>query len=310
LLCNVLRMYVLKAEHITKQYESHKALNDVSISVPEGSIYGLLGPNGAGKTSLIRIITQITAADEGRILINGEPLQPRHISTIGYLPEERGLYKKMEVGEQLMYFAQLKGLSRKEAMFRLKNWMERFDIKSWWRKKVEELSKGMQQKVQFIATVIHQPSLIILDEPFSGFDPVNAGIITDEILRLQHEGSSIIFSTHRMETVEQLCDHIALLNKSEKVLEGEVEEIRSRYKTNTFEVDYNGQVLQPCELFSVEQHGIRGNLLSATIKVNTASNPNDILKYLIQQVEVHGFTEHIPGMNEIFIQLVGGEVHD
>jgi len=171
-------MFVLKAEHITKQYETHKALNDVSISVPEGSIYGLLGPNGAGKTSLIRIITQITAADEGRILINGESLQPKHISTIGYLPEERGLYKKMEVGEQLMYFAQLKGLSRTEAMFRLKNWMERFDIKGWWRKKVEELSKGMQQKVQFIATVIHQPSLIILDEPFSGFDPVNAGIIT------------------------------------------------------------------------------------------------------------------------------------
>jgi len=227
-------MNILEVKHVTKQYATHKALNDVSLVVPKGSIFGLLGPNGAGKTSLIRIITQITQADKGEIFFDGELLKPEHIYQIGYLPEERGLYKKMEVGEQLLYFAQLKGLSRKEAMHKLKDWIERFEIKSWWGKKVEELSKGMQQKIQFIATVLHQPKLIILDEPFSGFDPINADLITQEILKLKQQGSSIIFSTHRMESVEQLCDDIALINKSEKVLDGSVKQVREQFRTHSF----------------------------------------------------------------------------
>jgi ABC-2 type transport system ATP-binding protein len=207
---------ILEAQHIVKRYSNHTALNDVSISIPRGCIFGLLGPNGAGKTSLIRIITQITAPDSGTVYFNGEPLSPKHISQIGYLPEERGLYKKMKVGEQLLYLTQLKGISKAEAMDKLKVWFKKFEIQTWWNKHVEDLSKGMQQKVQFVATVLHNPSLIILDEPFSGFDPINANLIKDEILQLKQQGSTIIFSTHRMESVEELCDYIALINKSQK----------------------------------------------------------------------------------------------
>src|SRR5690606_30759373 len=211
---------MLEIHNIIKQYAEHRALDDVSMTIPAGKIFGLLGPNGAGKTSLIRIINQITAPDEGHILFDGQPLSPDHIAQIGYLPEERGLYKKMEVGEQMIYLAQLKGFSKQQAKARLDHWFERLDMKAWWKKKIEDLSKGMQQKVQFIATVLHEPKLIILDEPFSGFDPINAQIIQDEILKLNQEGATIIYSTHRMETVEELCDHIALINKSKKILDG------------------------------------------------------------------------------------------
>jgi ABC-2 type transport system ATP-binding protein len=227
---------MLKIENIVKQYENHIALNDVSLTVPQGSVFGLLGPNGAGKTSLIRIVNQITAPDSGVVYFKGEKLKPEHISLIGYLPEERGLYKKMEIGEQILYLAQLKGLTKSESIKRAKYWFEKMEIESWWTKKVEELSKGMQQKVQFIATIIHEPELLILDEPFSGFDPVNADIIKNEFLELNKKGTTIIFSSHRMESVEQLCDHIALIDKSKKILEGKVVDIRNQYKNNTYRV--------------------------------------------------------------------------
>ncbi len=227
---------MLKIENIVKQYENHVALNDVSLTVPQGSVFGLLGPNGAGKTSLIRIINQITAPDSGRVYFKNELLKPEHISQIGYLPEERGLYKKMEIGDQILYLAQLKGLSKTESIKRAKYWFEKMEIESWWKKKVEELSKGMQQKVQFIATIIHEPELLILDEPFSGFDPVNAEIIKNEFLELNKKGTTIIFSSHRMESVEQLCDHIALIDKSKKILEGRVSDIRNLNKDNSYRV--------------------------------------------------------------------------
>ncbi|TAG61464.1 MAG: ATP-binding cassette domain-containing protein, partial [Runella slithyformis] len=223
-------MNILETHDVVKQYAEHRALDGVSIAIPKGSIFGLLGPNGAGKTSLIRIITQITAPDAGRVLFEGQPLRPDHIRQIGYLPEERGLYKKMKVGEQLLYLAQLKGLSEKQAMEKLKIWFKKFDIKTWWGKNVEDLSKGMQQKIQFVATVMHEPELIILDEPFSGFDPINANLIKDEILELKEKGSTIIFSTHRMESVEELCDHITLINKSKVVLNGSKKEVKDQFK--------------------------------------------------------------------------------
>lgn len=299
-------MNILSIEAVSKQYENHTALKRVSIAVPQGSIYGLLGPNGAGKTTLIRIITQIIAPDEGRIFFNDEPLQSKHTKTIGYLPEERGLYKKMEVGEQLLYFAQLRGLSRIEATQRLKYWMNRFDLMGWWNKKIEVLSKGMQQKVQFIATVIHEPALIILDEPFSGFDPINSSIITDEILRLKQEGATIIFSTHRMETVEQLCNHIALIHRAQKVLEGPIANIRSQYKSFTYQLEYTGSSIQNCNLFSVESQAPKGDVWSATIKINSNVSTNDVLRYLIQNqnITVNGFTEMVPSMHEIFVRVV------
>ena len=225
---------------ITKRYANHTALDQVDITVPERSIFGLLGPNGAGKTTLIRIINQIINADAGEIRIFGQTLNPEHIGVIGYLPEERGLYKKLKVGEQLIYFARLKGLSHSEAVSRIKIWLEKFEIKDWWNKKVEDLSKGMAQKVQFISTVMHEPKLIILDEPFSGFDPVNAQLITDEILELKEKGSTIIFSTHRMETVEDLCDHIVLIDKSKKILEGTKKQVKAQFKNNTFTVEHRG----------------------------------------------------------------------
>ncbi len=298
-------MNILEVKHVTKQYATHKALNDVSFIVPKGSIFGLLGPNGAGKTSLIRIITQITQADKGEVFFDEELLKPEHIYQIGYLPEERGLYKKMEVGEQLLYFAQLKGLSRKEAMHKLKDWVERFEIKAWWGKKVEELSKGMQQKIQFIATVLHQPKLIILDEPFSGFDPINADLITQEILKLKQQGSSIIFSTHRMESVEQLCDDIALINQSEKVLEGSVKQVREQFRTHIFNVECTSpQIILPDTYQVSSSKQLDNKHFVYEIKKPEHEVNNILLKELLNQTEIIRFAEMLPTMSQIFIDVV------
>jgi ABC-2 type transport system ATP-binding protein len=296
---------MLSIRNIIKQYAKHRALDDVSIEIEKGSVFGLLGPNGAGKTSLIRIINQITAPDQGEILLNGEKLNPSHISKIGYLPEERGLYKKMEIGEQMLYLAQLKGLSKADATSRIRYWFEKMGIQSWWNKKVEDLSKGMQQKVQFIATVVHNPELIILDEPFSGFDPVNAQLITNEILELNQKGATIIFSTHRMESVEQLCDSIALIHKSKKILDGKVKDIKDLYRNNTYKIAYSG-VLDSVEssLFTIneEKKDEKGSHL--TIQINPGFSSNDVLKFLIPKVQVTELTEIVPSMNDIFIQNV------
>jgi ABC-2 type transport system ATP-binding protein len=247
----------LIVKDLSKRYSNHTALDKVSITIPEKTIYGLLGPNGAGKTTLIRIINQIINSDEGQITIFGEKLKPGHVDNIGYLPEERGLYKKMKVGDQLLYLAQLKGLSRKDALDRIKIWLEKFEIKDWWHKKVEDLSKGMAQKVQFISTVLHEPKLIILDEPFSGFDPVNAELITEKILELKENGSTIIFSTHRMETVESLCDHIALINKSKKILEGPKKLVKEQYRSNTFIVEHKGNNFSlPLEKYYLKKQSV------------------------------------------------------
>lgn len=301
-------MDTLQAVNITKQYSGHLALDKVSISVPRGSIFGLLGPNGAGKTSLIRIINQITAPDQGNLYFNGATLSPEHISKIGYLPEERGLYKKMKVGEQALYLAQLKGLSKAEATERLKIWFKKFDIGSWWNKKVEELSKGMQQKVQFIVTVIHQPELLIFDEPFSGFDPINTNLLKEEILNLKEKGNTIIFSTHNMASVEELCDHIALINQSRKILDGKVSEIKNLFKENIFELIYvNGTVSIGNYLpegFILIAESDERNLKKARIKIPSNSSPNQLLNFAIQKVEVHGFSEIMPSMNDIFISKV------
>ncbi|MEJ8803021.1 ABC transporter ATP-binding protein [Pontibacter sp. H249] len=297
-------MSILKIDGVTKRYSNHTALDNVSFEIPQGCIFGLLGPNGAGKTSLIRIITQITGADSGKVYFKGERLKPDHIKDIGYLPEERGLYKKMKVGEQLLYLAQLKGLSKDEAKSRIKVWVDRFEIKDWMGKNIEDLSKGMQQKVQFIATVMHEPALIILDEPFSGFDPINANLIKDEILRLRERGATIIFSTHRMESVEELCDYIALINRSHKVLDGPVKEVKDAYKTDTYQVIGNGHLLITSPDFEVlEQHDTHG-VFRANIKLLNNTKPNDLLAYLIQRVEVHSFVELVPSINDIFIRKV------
>jgi ABC-2 type transport system ATP-binding protein len=298
----------LEARNVTKQYATHKALDSVSITIPEKTIYGLLGPNGAGKTTLIRIINQIINSDSGTIEIFGEPLQEKHVGIIGYLPEERGLYKKMKVGDQLMYLAQLKGLSRKEALARIKVWLEKFEIKDWWNKKVEDLSKGMAQKVQFISTVMHEPRLIILDEPFSGFDPVNAQLITEKILELKEMGSTIIFSTHRMETVESLCDHIALINKSKKILEGPKKQVKAQYKSNTFIVEHKGAFSLPSHRYElVGQSVVEDNLISTTLKAQEGIKGNEVIRDLIDLTEVHSFQEKLPTMADIFISLVKGE---
>jgi ABC-2 type transport system ATP-binding protein len=296
----------LVAKNVTKIYSEHTALDNVSITIPEKTIYGLLGPNGAGKTTLIRIINQIINSDSGEILVFGEKLKPSHIEIIGYLPEERGLYKKMKVGEQLLYLAQLKGLSRKDAMARIKVWLEKFEIKDWWNKKVEDLSKGMAQKVQFISTVLHEPKLIILDEPFSGFDPVNAQLITEKILELKENGSTIIFSTHRMETVESLCDHIALINKSKKILEGPKKQVKENYRTNTFLVEHRGNHFTlPSEKYEVKnQIKIEDDLYSTTLKAIDGIKGNQVIKDLIDITEVYSFQEKLPTMADIFIGLV------
>jgi ABC-2 type transport system ATP-binding protein len=301
----------LVAREITKRYAHHVALHKVSFTIPEQTIYGLLGPNGAGKTTLIRIINQIIHSDEGEILIFGEKLHSNHIGVIGYLPEERGLYKKLKVGEQLIYLARLKGMSRKDALARIKLWLEKFEILDWWNKKVEDLSKGMAQKVQFISTVMHEPRLIILDEPFSGFDPVNAQLITDEILDLKKKGSTIIFSTHRMETVEDLCDHIALLDKSRKILEGSKKQVKDQFKSNTFIIDHRGSFSLhggPYELLS--QVPGEADLLKSTVRMINPRSPNDLIRDLIPLTELHSFQEKIPTMSDIFISLVKGEQHE
>ncbi len=301
-------MELFSAKEVSKTYSSQQALTNVSVSVEEGTIFGLLGPNGAGKTTLIRIINQITAPDSGSVWLDGRPLKPGDISQIGYLPEERGLYKKMKVGEQALYLGQLKGLSRHDAMKELKIWFEKFEITSWWDKKVMELSKGMQQKVQFICTVLHKPRLLIFDEPFSGFDPINTDLITREILQLKKDGATIIFSTHNMESVEQLCDHIALIDKSKKILDGPTQEIREKYKSNIYDIAYRGSfdlkshdLANKYNIIKHEQNG-HGNRLS--IQYPDGSSSRELIKDLVEQVELISFNEVIPSMNEVFIKVV------
>ena len=298
---------MLSIRNIVKQYAGHTALSDVSLEVKSGQIFGLLGPNGAGKTSLIRIINQITGPDSGEVYFNGEKLNQSHIDRIGYLPEERGLYKKMEIGEQMIYLARLKGLSRDEAIRRLKIWFEKLGMETWWKMKIEELSKGMQQKAQFVATVLHEPDLIILDEPFSGFDPVNAEIIKDEILELNSKGATILFSTHRMESVEELCNAIALIHQSKKILDGPIKDIKNTYRNNVYKVEYIGNELsfdgsQPFELIDSAVGSDDNHLIK--IKLNTGSTSNDVLQYLIPKTQVNMLQEVIPSMNEIFIEQV------
>ncbi|UTW63307.1 ATP-binding cassette domain-containing protein [bacterium SCSIO 12741] len=298
----------LTIDHISKHYANHQALDDVSLEVSEGKIFGLLGPNGAGKTSLIRIINQITAPDGGQVLFNGEPIQSAHQLKIGYLPEERGLYKKMKVGEQALYLCRLKGLSKSEAMHRLKHWFEKFEITPWWNKKIEELSKGMQQKVQFIVTVLHQPDLLILDEPFSGFDPINASLIRNEILSLRDQGTSIILSTHNMASVEEICDDIALIYRSKKILGGSLEEVKNERKENVYEIMYKGDVVEFTRALWIDAElidkGRKGSLHTAEIKLLNNKTPNDLLKALIPHVEIHALQERVPSMNDIFIRRV------
>ncbi|SNR52155.1 ABC-2 type transport system ATP-binding protein [Lutibacter agarilyticus] len=302
---------VLTVESVSKTYGKYTALNNVSISVPKGSVFGLLGPNGAGKTSLIRIINQITLPDSGRILLNGENLQPHHVLDIGYLPEERGLYKRMKVGDQALYLAQLKGMSYADAKKKLKYWFEKFEITEWWHKKIEELSKGMAQKVQFIVTVMHAPKLLIFDEPFSGFDPINANLIKDEILKLRDEGATIIFSTHRMESVEELCDYIALIDKSNKILDGKLNDIKQEFKTNQFEVGL------ACENKEVLLQDINAQFLtqnSPTLSFNEdvrllvnlkeEESSKDLIQFLNNKAQITHFTEIIPSANDIFLKAV------
>ncbi len=296
-------MNVLELDQVVKQYENHTAVDNVSFAVPEGSIYGLLGPNGAGKTSLIRIITTITKADSGVVYLNGEKLNSNTPSQIGYMPEERGLYKKMKVGEQLMYLAQLKGLSKANAKKEINSWLEKFEITSWWDKKVDELSKGMQQKIQFISTIVHRPKLLILDEPFSGLDPINTNLIKDEIYQLNQEGTSIIFSTHRMEQVEEICEQIVLINKGKKVLDGKVKDVKFENKENLFRIIFEGTL--PAHIgdhFKLESLS-ENELL---IKVPQGEDSNQLLAELIKNnVHVVSFSEVLPTLNEIFIKQVG-----
>lgn len=296
---------MLSIRNIVKDYAKHRALDHVSMEIESGKIFGLLGPNGAGKTSLIRIINQITGPDEGEIFLNGEKLNQSHIYKIGYLPEERGLYKKMEIGEQMLYLAQLKGLSRAEATKRIKFWFEKMEMQNWWNKKVEDLSKGMQQKVQFVATVLHEPELIILDEPFSGFDPVNAEVIKNEILELNKKGSTIIFSTHRMESVEELCDHIALLNKSHKILDGSVKSIKNAYRNSTYHIGVSpdfkiagSSTFDLVNAVSLEENE------KLTIKLKNGFSTNDVLQELIPLTNVSYLEEVVPTINEIFIEKI------
>jgi len=288
------------AKDVVKEYGNYIALNKVNITVPKGSIYGLLGPNGAGKTTLMRIINQITAPDSGSLIFDGTPLSKHHISDIGYLPEERGLYKKMKVGEQALYLAQLKGMSYDEALEKLKFWFEKLEILSWWNKKVEELSKGMAQKIQFVVTVIHEPKLLIFDEPFSGFDPINAAIIRREILELSKNGTTIIFSTHRMESVEEICDHIALINKAQTILEGPIEEIKKQFANNSYEVITTGEALNENDYFSIINQ--KGSSYSLLLK--EGKTQQEALQSIIQQTEIISFRKKIPSMEQIFIKAI------
>lgn len=300
-------MALIECKNVCKNFGTKVALDNVSLDVPEGKIYGLLGPNGAGKTTMIRIINRITIPNSGEVLFNGRPITQRDVEKIGYLPEERGLYRKMEVGDQAMYLAQLKGMSEKDARAELKKWFVKFGIQDWWKKKVEELSKGMAQKVQFITTVVHKPSLMILDEPFSGFDPVNAELIRKEILELKEQGATIILSTHNMESVEELCDNIALINKSHLVLSGGVDEIRRQYGNNHVELIYSGEnVLAPVEgLFSVISDADDNGRHTAVLSLDHEGLGNEVLTALIGQgLLVNSFKELLPRMNDIFIKLV------
>ncbi len=302
---------LLVAENIYKQFGNFTALNNVSIAIPRGSIFGLLGPNGAGKTTLLRIINQITMPDKGQVYLDGKPLHPKDIAHIGYLPEERGLYKSMRVGEQALYLARLKGLSKAEAKERLEYWFERLQIEGWWDKKIQELSKGMAQKIQFIITVLHRPKLLIFDEPFSGFDPVNAGLIKNEILQLKEEGATILFSTHRMESVEELCDYMALIHQSNKLLDGKVSEIKRAYKSNTYEVGLESEN-NTLLLNELKEKFVIGNTnfksinddLKLTIQLNNGETPNQLLDYLIGKARINHFVEVIPSVNDIFIKTV------
>ena len=302
---------MLSVKNIVKQYATHRALDDVSLEVEKGKIFGLLGPNGAGKTSLIRIITQITAPDSGEVFFNGERLNTKHISQIGYLPEERGLYKKMEIGEQILYLSKLKGLHSSEATKRIRYWFEKLEMTDWWSKKVEDLSKGMQQKVQFVATVLHQPELIILDEPFSGFDPVNADIIKNEILELNQNGATFIFSTHRMESVEELCDNIALINKSKKILDGTVDDIKASYRSNTYWVEYEGDYIATSnEIYDIQQTEQVKTHTLVKLQLKENRTANEALLQFLPHVNIHRLDEVIPTMNDIFIEKVKGQNHE
>lgn len=306
-------MSLLTVEHVSKHYAGHTALDDVSLTIPRGSVYGLLGPNGAGKTTLIRIINRITAPDEGRVLFGDREMKAEDVYRIGYLPEERGLYKKMKVGEQALFFARLKGLSRRDALKRLKVWFEKFGIESWWDKKVEELSKGMAQKVQFIVTVLHEPELLIFDEPFSGFDPINANLLKEEILALRDKGATIIFSTHNMSSVEELCDHITLINRSKNILSGNVEEIRRGYGANIFELSYRGEeqalrsaLGKECTILEGVESVTGYNTLKLCVEEDEAVRR--MITAANEAVELRSFRELIPSMNDIFIRAVNGSL--
>ena len=305
-------MDLLKIENVTKRYSAHTALNDVSLNVPQGSIYGLLGPNGAGKTTLIRVINRITLPDAGRVIFDGHEITDQDIYNIGYLPEERGLYKKMKVGEQALFFARLKGLSRREATVRLKDWFIRLGIESWWNRKVEDLSKGMAQKVQFITTVLHEPKLLIFDEPFSGFDPINANLLKQEILRLRDKGATVIFSTHNMSSVEEICDHITLINKSRNILSGSVDEVRHRFGENVFEVVYSGEgaafesALQPMAEILGTTTVADTPYTSTRIRLKDSATVRESITAANEAVELRSFKEVIPSMNDIFIRAVEG----
>ena len=302
--------HILVANEVTKQFGNHTALKNVSLEIPKNSIYGLLGPNGAGKTTLIRIINQITFPDKGSVYFDGELLKPEHISQIGYLPEERGLYKSMKVGEQALYLAQLKGLSKAEAKKRLKYWFEKLEIGDWWNKKIQELSKGMAQKIQFVVTVLHEPKLLIFDEPFSGFDPINANLIKEQILSLKDNGTSIIFSTHRMESVEELCEYIALIHKSEKILDGKLSDIKKAYKNNIFKVGLEtanqdvliSEVQDKFQLLS-HDYDITEKQLNLTLQLPSKES-RAILEFLSTRANVNGFVESIPSANDIFIKTI------
>jgi len=298
-------MALFEAKNVTKQYGDQLALDNVSISVPEQCIYGLLGPNGAGKTTLIRIINQITGPDSGELFLNDKKLMPEDVQLIGYLPEERGLYKKMKVGEQALYFAQLKGLSKAEAMKRLKYWFKKLDIIEWWGKKIEELSKGMAQKVQFVITVLHEPKLLIFDEPFTGFDPLNTNIIKNEILFLRERGATIIFSTHNMESVEELCDNITLINKAKTILEGSVDEIRSQWAANEYDLVFEGDVrIEGNGLYQILNQKKDNNRSIIRLKTTSSITTNDLLLTVMKSGNMVSFNPALPSMNEIFIRVV------
>ena len=306
-------MDLLKIENVTKRFAKHVALDDVSLTIPQGSIYGLLGPNGAGKTTLLRIINRITVPDSGRVLLGGKEITQDDVRLIGYMPEERGLYKKMKVGEQAIFFARLKGMSRKDATEKLRQWFDKFGIGEWWNKEVGDLSKGMAQKVQFIATVLHEPKLLIFDEPFSGFDPINANLLKSEILALRDKGATIIFSTHNMSSVEEVCDHITLIDKSRNILSGNVDDIRHHHGANIFEIDYRGNeaslldaLNDCCEIMESKPSPTGFNRMK--IHIATDGEVRGVIAKANESVEIRSFSEVIPSMNDIFIRAVNGNL--